>query len=103
MSAMLIGSRTVGSVSPTLVIAEIGVNHDGSLARALRLVEHAAQAGADAVKLQVFRAASLMHPSSQFADYQQVRCNDADPSAMLRRYELSHESIREIVSAVREL
>src|SRR5881227_2711654 len=66
-------SAMIGGGTPTLIIAEIGVNHDGSLRRALELVELAAACGADAVKLQVFSAAALMHSSSQFAGYQQER------------------------------
>jgi N-acetylneuraminate synthase/N,N'-diacetyllegionaminate synthase len=86
----------------TLVVAEIGVNHDGSLSRALELVDHAAACGADAVKLQIFRAKTLMHPSAAFAAYQKDRCADADPAAMLRRYELSADDIRRVVHAIRD-
>src|SRR5438874_287601 len=62
-----ISARRISPADPTLVIAEIGVNHDGSLSRALELVDHAHRAQADAVKLQIFRAKTLMHASTAFA------------------------------------
>ncbi len=55
-----LGERTLGDGAPCLVIAEIGSNHDGSLERALTLIDAAAAAGADAVKFQSFRAATLL-------------------------------------------
>src|SRR5687768_2100736 len=85
---LMIGDRVIGQGAPTFVIAEIGVNHDGSVERALELVQAARDAGADAVKVQIFRATSLMHRSAGFARYQADRCGEADPGAMLRRYEL---------------
>jgi len=54
-----IGQRRVGAGDPCFVIAEAGSNHNGSLDQAVRLVEVAARAGADAVKFQVFRADRL--------------------------------------------
>jgi sialic acid synthase SpsE len=55
-----LGERALGEGASCLVVAEIGSNHDGSLERALALVDAAAAAGADAVKFQSFRAATLL-------------------------------------------
>jgi sialic acid synthase SpsE len=55
-----LGERALGDGAPALLIAEIGSNHDGDLERALDLVDAAADAGADAVKFQSFRAATLL-------------------------------------------
>ena len=102
MTPLTIFGRTVGPGEPTLVIAEIGVNHDGSLHRALELVETAAECGADAVKLQFFRADALLHGSVVFAVYQKDRCAESDPAEMLRRYELAEADAERIVEAVRD-
>jgi len=101
MTSLSLGSRTIGPGQPTFVIAEIGVNHDGSVARALELVQHAHSAGADAIKLQLFHAKALLHPSAAFAEYQKDRCAEPTPADMLGRYELSARDVGEIVSAIR--
>ncbi|ARU41898.1 N-acetylneuraminate synthase [Armatimonadetes bacterium Uphvl-Ar1] len=54
----------------TFIIAEAGVNHNGSLAKALELIEVAASAKADAVKFQTFRAEDLVTSTAPKADYQ---------------------------------
>lgn len=102
MQMIRIGNHQIGPGQRVFVIAEIGVNHDGSAQRAVELVEFAARAGADAVKLQIFQAAALMHPSSAFATYQKERVEDADPAAMLRRYELSAADLGRIIGAIRQ-
>ncbi|MGN6627982.1 MAG: N-acetylneuraminate synthase family protein, partial [Tepidisphaeraceae bacterium] len=99
---MNIAKRTISAGSPVFVIAEIGVNHDGSVATALRLVNEAADAGADAVKLQVFGAERLMHRSAIFADYQQSRVDAESPVEMLRQYELSAADLQQIARACRD-
>ena len=81
----------------TLVIAEAGVNHNGELALARRLVDAAAAAGADVVKFQTFNADRLATATARKADYQ-VECCGGDESqhAMLRRLELTramHEAL----------
>src|SRR5687768_724775 len=80
-----IEGRRIGSGLPTFVIAEIGVNHDGDMHKAVELVKIAAACGADAVKLQIFRATSLMHPSCALAEYQKERVAESDAVEMLRR------------------
>ena len=103
MKRIRIGNRTIGRDLPALVVAEIGVNHDGSVERALELLDHAAACGADAVKVQIFNAARLMNSQSRFAQYQQSRCDDADAIAMLRRYELSDDELQRVMERARTL
>lgn len=54
------GTRRISAVSPTYFVADIAANHDGSLERALMLIRRAADAGADAVKFQNFRAETIV-------------------------------------------
>lgn len=84
---MKIGAREVGHGAGVYVIAEIGVNHDGDADRALGLVDLAADAGADAVKVQVFEAERLMSRAARLAVYQEA-AGETDPVEMLRRLEL---------------
>lgn len=81
----------------TLVIAEAGVNHNGDLALARRLVQAAAQAGADLVKFQTFAADRLAAADAPKAAYQQERTDSTEnQQQMLRRLELSrgdHEAL----------
>lgn len=93
---MKIGDREIGPGHPAYVIAEIGVNHDGALDRALQLVDDAATAGADAVKLQCFEARRLMSRASRLAAYQ-AAAGERDPVEMLSRLELSLDDMARVV------
>jgi sialic acid synthase SpsE len=103
MSDLRIENFVLRRGNPVVVIAELGVNHDGDVKRALDLVSAASSAGADAVKLQIFRANALMHPSSSFAEYQKSRVKAETPIEMLRKYELHTTDIARIVQRIREL
>ena len=95
---MKIGNRQIGDGAPVYVIAELGVNHDGSARRAMELVEAAAGAGADAVKLQLFRTDLLMSRAAKLAAYQKA-AGESDPLLMLRRLELGIEQMAPLVKA----
>lgn len=81
------------------IIAEAGVNHNGSLDLAKRLIDVAADAGADAVKFQTFRADKLVSKTAQKAEYQK-QTTDATESqyAMIKKLELDEAAHHELIA-----
>lgn len=81
------------------IIAEAGVNHGGDMGLAKRLIDIAAEAGADAVKFQSFRAAELLGRAAPKAEYQK-RTSDAAESSfdMIQRLELSEADHEELIA-----
>ena len=78
---------------PAFLIAEAGVNHDGSLAKALALVDAAADAGADAVKFQTFTGSSLVTREAPKAGYQRETTGEEGTQAdMLAGLELDRDA-----------
>lgn len=63
---MKVGTKIIGRNQPVFIIAEAGINHNGSLKLAKRLIEKAKEAGADAVKFQTFNPESLCSQRSQY-------------------------------------
>ena len=87
----------------TLIIAEAGVNHNGNLDMALRLVDSAADAGADIVKFQTFKASNIVTADAVRAEYQQKNTGDDESQyAMLRRLELTEEDHHQLLARCRD-
>lgn len=89
----------LGAAAP-YVIAEIGVNHDGCIAKAHQLIDAAKLAGADAVKFQIFSADALASVDARTCDYQRINTDTIESQRdMLCRLELSRDALRELRDA----
>lgn len=74
------------------IIAEAGVNHNGSFELACRLADAAKEAGADCVKYQTFKSENLVSKDAQKAEYQKKTTGDSSQQDMLKMLELSYDS-----------
>lgn len=91
IAPLVVGDRKIGPGHPTFIIAEAGINHNGSLERAFALIDAAADAGADAVKFQkrnlseVYQKKILDNPNSAEQKYQYL-------IPLLKEFELPNEA-----------
>lgn len=85
-------------MSRTIIIAEAGVNHNGDLKLAKKLIDVAADAGADYVKFQTFRAEKLVSPSAKKARYQLKNSDEDLQLNMLKKLELSDRDHKDLIS-----
>lgn len=97
MNTLTLAGRPIGPPHPCFIIAEAGVNHNGDLERAHRLVDAAVEAGADAVKFQTFRAESLASPDAPLAPYQAEEAGaPASQFELLKSLELPRGAYRDL-------
>ena len=87
-------------MNKTLIIAEAGVNHNGDIDLAKKLIDAAAAAGVDFVKFQTFKANKIVSPNAKKADYQLSSTGKEDESQlkMLKKLELSDTDHQELIS-----
>ena len=85
------------------IIAEAGVNHNGSIELSKKLIDVACEAGADAVKFQTFKAENLVSKDAQKADYQK-QTTDATESQfdMIKKLELDVKAHKELIAHCQE-
>ena len=84
-------------------IAEAGVNHDGELKKAFKLVDIAKWAGADAIKFQTWKTENLIVKKTKMAPYQKKNLNlNNDQYSMLKKYELSYDQFIKLVNYCRK-
>ena len=86
-------------MNKVFIIAEAGVNHNGSIKLAKKLIDVACKAGVDAVKFQTFKAENLVSKNAQKAEYQK-QTTDSEESQfdMIKKLELDVETHKELIS-----
>ena len=97
MSAVRVGVRQIGGGAPCFVAAEAGLNHNGDLALAHRLIEAAADAGADGVKFQNYRTEDFLQDTSLMYEYDSGGETVVESQfQMFKRYELPASALAEL-------
>ncbi len=86
-------------MNKVFIIAEAGVNHNGSIELAKKLIDVASQAGADAVKFQTFKAEKLVSKNAQKADYQKQTTDKSESQFdMIKKLELHLDTHKELIA-----
>lgn len=85
------------------IIAEAGVNHNGSFALACKLVDAAKNSGADCIKFQTFKAKNLVSKYAEKADYQKKTTGDSSQQEMLKKLELSYDEFLQLKEYCKEM
>ena len=86
-------------MNTVFIIAEAGVNHNGSIETAKKLIDVAVESGADAVKFQTFKAENLVSENAQKAEYQKQTTNSEESQyEMIKKLELDIDTHKELIA-----
>ncbi len=102
MRTIRIGEKEVGLGKACFIIAEAGVNHNGNIDLAEKLIIAAAGAGADAIKFQTFKAEQVTTKHSPTAAYQKKNVGEDNQWALLRPLELKEEAYPRLIDACKK-
>lgn len=80
----------------SFIIAEIGVNHNGDVNLAKKMIKSASECGVDAVKFQTFKSEDLVTENAKTANYQQINVNENSQLKMLKKLELTYADFTEL-------
>lgn len=98
-----IGSKVVADNSPVFIIAEAGVNHNGDIDKAKRLIDVAVNAGVDAVKFQAFKTKNVILKNVRKAHYQEKTTGTLETQyEMIKKLEFTKEQYRELINYCNE-
>jgi len=93
---MKISNKSIGKGQPCFIIAEAGVNHNGNINLAKKLIDISKDAGADAVKFQTWVTEELMLKESPMAEYAKDNTKETSQYDMLKKLELSFDEFKEL-------
>lgn len=96
MRKVEISNKNIGPREPCFIVAEAGVNHNGEVRLAKKLIDVAKKAGADAVKFQVFKAENTVTRTAEKAAYQKRGTEKGSQYKMLKKLELTESEFKQL-------
>jgi N-acetylneuraminate synthase/N,N'-diacetyllegionaminate synthase len=98
-----VGNKCIGEGEPCFIIAEAGVNHNGNINLAKKLIDAAKEAGADAVKFQTFKAENIVVKNAEKAEYQKETTGIGESQyEMLKKLELREVDFKELAEYAKD-
>jgi N-acetylneuraminate synthase/N,N'-diacetyllegionaminate synthase len=97
-----VGDRLIGEGKPCFIIAEAGVNHNGSLELAKKLIDAAKDAEVDAVKFQTFKAEKVVTQKAEKAEYQKETTGKGSQYEMIKKLELTEYDFKDLAKHAKE-
>lgn len=97
LKQVAINGKLIGPGKPAYIIAEAGVNHNGEVEIAKKLIEKALNADVDAVKFQTFKTESIVTKNAKTATYQKKNAGKESQYELLKELELNEDETREIM------